>query len=524
MIFTVRQDANTHKFNQHWKMCVGSGHAPYALRSDWASQLRKVHEELGISYVRFHGIFSDGMQIVNNFGDVFPIPGAEKFEEYNFRNVAAAYDNILSCGMKPWVELSFMPEHLASGKEQCFFFEEGNITPPADYDRWSDLIVKFVEFLIARYGKDEVETWFFEVWNEPDLKGFWFGTKQEYFHLYDVTARAVKSVDTELKVGGPATSGSKWIHGFLAYCKEHDCPVDYISTHQYAGDPVGMIDVDGINEEAEEKEIAFNPGANDVFGGIKKGSLLDAFRHMMSDKSETEDLPYEGLRENAEIVRKQAGNLPVYYTEWNENAIFSAFTNDTRKVAAFDVRVILETENTIDGSSIWCFSDIFQEFHLFREEFHGGFGMLTESGIPKPLYHALSMMAGLPADRLELGVEATKGEIGIAAFQDCKSLQILLFRQKMKNLDLPKEKAELLIECVKPARVEQQRIDAESGNPLKIWNEMGSPAIPSPEQVREIIEKSTPLVEEPECRWAGGRLLINAELGVNDIYLLRIIK
>ena len=145
-------------------------------------------------------------------------------------------------GMKPFVELSFMPQHLAKEDVRGMFFYRPNICMPKDDQAWIDYIQSFVRFLIDRYGQEEVESWYFEVWNEPDLPVVFFhGTREDYFHLYEITARAIKEVDEKIRVGGPSTSGSKWVKSFVAFCKEHNVPVDFVTTHQYAGDPLGGV-------------------------------------------------------------------------------------------------------------------------------------------------------------------------------------------------------------------------------------------------------------------------------------------
>lgn len=524
MRFEITKNQKTHKFNQHWRFSVGSDHAPMVLWSRYAEQLSFIHKELGIRYVRFHGIFSDDMEVMNDFSQIFPIPGAEKYRELNFRRIAEVYDQVLRCGMKPFVELSFMPKQIASGDEKCFFYygPKNNISQPAEPEKWAELIRSYLAFLMHRYGKEEVESWYFEVWNEPDLGGFFAGSKEDYFRFYELTARTIKEVDEKLRVGGPATSGSKWIHGFLEYCGEKKVPVDFVSTHQYAGDPVGMIDVEGKLEEQEEAFEFHMP--EHPFEGLPEGSsVLTALQFLMADKSETEDVPDNGIRDNAAIVKQQAKGLPVIYTEWNENGIFAAASNDTRKVPAFDIRAVLDTEKSIDFSSIWCFSDLFEEFHLFPEEFHGGFGMLTASGIPKPLFYGMKLLTLVGEERIELSEDATAGEIGIGAFRSEIGVQVLLFRQKMKNLDLPKERAEISVELSgDPEEVSLYRIDEEHCNPLAIWKELGSPAIPTPAEKEEIIRRSSLQKETPEYTYQEGSLTLSAELGVNDIFLFTI--
>ncbi len=520
---------------KHWQFCVGSGHALLALRTDYTRQLKFIHDTLGIARVRFHGIFCDDMHTFNDLSMQLPVPGAEAFPEYNFNACGVAYDNVLDAGMKPFVELSFMPKKLAGQyedrDERGMFFYRPVILPPADFRAWQDYIRAFVRFLIHRYGPEEVRTWYFEVWNEPDLPiVFWNGTRDEYFALYEATARAIKEVDPLIPVGGPSSSASKWVESFLAYCRAHDVPVDFVTTHQYAGDPIGGVSEQGSPDDdgpAPSFNAAAFPrrgqGGGAVLDGIADKTFLNGFRALMPDKSETEDLPNDVMIRNAAIVRKQAGDLPLFYTEWNENAIFSAWTNDTRKAAAYDVKTALDVADDLDGSSIWCFSDIFEELHPFPQEFHGGFGMLSQSGIPKPVYHAMKMLADAGDLRLDLGPDATKGEIGYAAFRKGGTLQILLFRQKMKNLDLAPEKVAVSVELPEaPAGVTLRRVDETRGNPLRVWQEMGSPVSLNRAEIRRITEVSAVEDEPFVAAYTDGSLKLEASLGCNDIWFFTV--
>lgn len=533
MKITIDCGADTHSFRRHWQFCVGSGHAPLALRTDYVKMLKKVHEELGITYVRFHGIFNDDMDVVRSLADILPAKGAERFVEYNFEKIGMAYDNVLACGMKPFVELSFMPRLLGSGDTVSGLFYRGNITPPADYEKWGGFIREFIGYLIRRYGREEVESWYFEVWNEPDLSVFFDGKKADYFKLYETTARAIRDVDQKLRVGGPATSGSKWIDSFLSFCRETQAPLDFISTHQYAGDPICGVS-GGADPEAENEKMNLDfLKHRDIFqkpqetgDGRKAPTILEGFRQIMKDQSELVDLPADSFRKNAAMAAEKAaqhGSLPLIYTEWNANAIFSAETNDTRKVAAYDLKAALDTEMTVDHSGIWCFSDLFEEFHHFQEEFHGGFGLLTSHGIPKPVYHALQMLTEVGEQRIELEDGATDREIGTAAFRNEKEVWILLFRQKMKNLRLPKENAVVEVRMPdKPLQVTVKRIDERHGNPLAVWEAMGRPVPAMPDQIETIREKSEIHEEALEFTYEDGRMRFEAALGVNDIWMVRV--
>src|ERR1700691_1029654 len=169
-------------FPHFWEHTVGSGHAPLALRADWQAQLRVAHHELGFRHVRFHALLSEEMEtLICEEGELL----------YSFFNADQVMDFLLSIGMRPFVELSFMPVTLASGNTTVFRYR-ANVTPPKDYNQWAILIGKLVAHWVERYGAKEVREWFFEVWNEPNLKAFWTGTQQDYFKLYRVTAEAIK--------------------------------------------------------------------------------------------------------------------------------------------------------------------------------------------------------------------------------------------------------------------------------------------------------------------------------------------
>ncbi|HJU52989.1 MAG TPA: hypothetical protein VJ715_00390, partial [Pyrinomonadaceae bacterium] len=146
------------KFFRH---VVGAGRAAEGLRADWQRDLAVVRRECGFEYVRFHGLLQDELGVYSEDRRGQPV--------YNFQYVDALYDAILAHGMKPFVEFGFMPRSLASGKKTVFWWE-GNITPPKDYGKWEQLIRALVTHWTARYGAGEVRRWYFEVWNEPNLK------------------------------------------------------------------------------------------------------------------------------------------------------------------------------------------------------------------------------------------------------------------------------------------------------------------------------------------------------------------
>ncbi|MGM9538611.1 MAG: hypothetical protein ACI3VN_09810 [Candidatus Onthomonas sp.] len=519
MTVEIRKDTRTVPFHRHWQFCVGSPHATYALRRDYYEQLRQVHQELKIQRVRFHGIFCDDMHTYHKMSDFLPIPGGGSYTERSFRWCGAAYDNVLAAGMKPFVELSFMPKHLAKKNRKGLFFYKPNISPPRDYEKWYQYIQDFLRFLIGRYGIDEVCQWYFEVWNEPDLQlPFFAGSQADYFKLYGTTVRAIKEIDSRLLVGGPSTSGSKWVPELLDYCRKNDIPIDFITTHEYAGDPLG-----GLEENGKDEKMKISM---DLLAGVKQKKtlrhdrMLDLYRAVSRVENVADTLNKDALIGFSRRAKRDAEGLPVLYTEWNMCASFSAPCNDTRMQAAYIIHAILGTQDTIDGSSIWCFTDLFEELHPFPEEFHGGFGLLTQSGIKKPSYHALQMLTDAGAERYLL--PEPEGDVEAAAFRSERGIQVLLAKL---NFRPTREQTEVSV-CVAleraPERVAIRRIDETHGNPLRVWESIGAPQVPSPEQVRWISAESAVSPEKLPYTYENGRLSMRVRLGDNDIVFIEI--
>ena len=164
-------------------------------RAGWSS-LQSCRELCGFRFVRFHGLFHDDMFVYRENNGV---------AVYNFQYIDELFDRLLEIGMRPFVEFGFCPGDLATEKGTVFWWK-GNGSPPKDFGKWAELVRKSVSHWVSRYGVDEVRRWYFEVWNEPNLHPFFRGTRSQYFELYKVSALAVKQIDSQLRVGGPATS------------------------------------------------------------------------------------------------------------------------------------------------------------------------------------------------------------------------------------------------------------------------------------------------------------------------------
>jgi xylan 1,4-beta-xylosidase len=372
-VVPVPQKVITIDFNQvkgpmstMFKECIGAGRANEGLRADWQQQLAEVKKVCDFKYIRMHGLLSDDMGVFSYDRKGNPI--------YNFQYIDVLYDYILSIGMKPFVELGFMPSALASGKETIFWWK-GNVTPPKDYDQWAGLIKALTQHYTDRYGADEVKTWYFEVWNEPNLSpGFWSGTQAEYFKLYQYTVQAIKSVNKDYRVGGPATAGAGWVPEMIDFCVKNNLPLDYISTHSY-GVMQGFLDEYGIT-----------------------GTVLAKSKMSVSG---------DVLRSRSQIAHSSMPSLELHYTEWSSSYTPADPIHDSYHEAPYILQKLKQVGDAPNSMSYWVFTDIFEEPGPRFTPFHGGFGLVNYQGIKKPAYYAYAYMNKLGSMELVNGDSAS---------------------------------------------------------------------------------------------------------------------
>jgi xylan 1,4-beta-xylosidase len=428
-------------FPHFWEHTVGSCHATMALRADWQSQLRRCHQELGFQHVRFHGILSDDMGTLMCENEQLV---------YSFFNADQIIDFLLSIGMRPFIELSFMPTTLSSGNDIVFHYK-GNVNPPKDYDGWKVLISKLVTHWVQRYGASEVAEWFFEVWNEPNLDAFWKGSQADYFKLYKYTAEAIREVNPALKVGGPATANNEWIAEFLAFCNKDNVPVDFISTHHYPTDSFGK------------------PGDN------TEEQLAASVR--------------SALRKEAAEVRSKAKGLPVYYTEWCTSSNPFDSMHDEPYAAAFIIKTVMEATGLVNGYSYWTFSDIFEENYFSSAPFHGGFGLMNIYGVPKPAYRAFELLHRLGNDLLP--VEGGHETVDAWVIRGKGKVTVLLTNWALPRHDIKMEMVRITLTGLPEIReAHVERIDETHANAAKGWADMGMPESLSPHMVQALESKS----------------------------------
>jgi xylan 1,4-beta-xylosidase len=455
-----------------WEHTVGSGHATLALRADWQAQLKRVRQEIGMRHVRFHGILSD---------DMGTLVGQSDQLIYSFFNIDRIFDFLLSIGMKPFVELSFMPSILSSGSQTVFHYR-ANVSPPRDLSQWSTLIRKLAAHCVERYGIQEVREWFFEVWNEPNLTAFGSGNQAEYFELYRYTAEALKTVDTALKVGGPATADNAWIKAFVAFCATRNLPIDFVSTHHYPTDAFG--------QPGDDTEAQLSKSTRSI------------------------------LREEAREVRQQAGSLPVYYTEWSTSSNPRDPIHDDPYAAAFIVKTVLEANGLVQGYSYWTFSDIFEENYFPSVPFHGGFGLLNLYGIAKPAYRAYQLLHELGTEIRP--VEGHHETVDAWLVSDTGSSTLVLTNFALPRHPITTESVSFTMKSAMAFRsASLRRIDLDHANAKRRWEQMGKPGYLSAAMVNELDAASALQSEDQPMTYESGQYKLELTLPPQSVAAIR---
>ena len=365
--------------NQMFNLCVGAGRANEGLRADWQRQLAYVHRECGFRYLRFHGLLCDDMGVYSEDKNGQPI--------YNWQYIDELFDFMLSIGVKPFVEIGFMPSALASGQNTIFWWK-GNVTPPKDYAKWENLIKALVTHWKERYGENEVATWYFEVWNEPNLDGFWIGQTRKakptksflnmrstsISNFMTSTAKAIKAVSSRFRVGGPATAGCAWVPETINFCVKNKVPIDFISTHHYCVNS-------GFLDETGTAGTIFSQDPNAMSGRVHN------VRRQIAESADP--------------------NLELHFTEWSASYTPTDPIHDSYHSAAFILNSLRRSGSDPQSMSYWTFTDIFEENGPRTTPFHGGFGLINYQGINKPAFYAYQFLNRLGTVELKSNDEAS---------------------------------------------------------------------------------------------------------------------
>lgn len=501
-------------FTHYWSVGVGAGRANEGLRAGWLEHLNLVKEQCGFQYVRMHGIFHDDMFIY------FQKANGEVV--YNWQYVDELYDRMLDMGVKPFVELAFFPKDMALKDSKTQFWWKANVSVDRNnFGKWHDLVKAFTQHVVDRYGLEEVRTWYFEVWNEPNLTGngaFFHGTRSDYFRLYKEAALAVKSVDKQLKIGGPATSNyvadkrhegevmdhkksvfysqevintkqwkGVWIEDFLRYCEKEGLPVDFVSTHPYPTD------------------YALDPETN---------RSKDAIRYIHSLK---DDINW--LRE--QLAESKYPNAEIHLTEWSTSPNSRDRMHDILPPAAFIIKSNLDCLGLANSLMYWTFTDVFEEKGGGESIFHGGFGMINFQGLVKPSFHAYRMLHQLGDEKLYyndpvfVSRSSKSGKVTAIAFNYPEEYEEAVPSARNFNnyMNASSKKVDLVLKGLEPGTTFTiETLDKEHGNIYDDYVAIGAPHSPTREETAYLKQKAWGTHKEMIRVAADGTLTFSRDL------------
>lgn len=461
--------------------CIGTGRMGLALQKEFVDHLELVQKSIRFKYIRGHGLLCDDVGIYREY----KLDG-ESHTFYNFTYLDRIIDTFQEYGIKPFLELGFMPEKLKTG-DQSVFYWNGNVTPPASYEKWADLIRATMGHLVERYGRKEVITWPVEVWNEPNIH-FWAGTREEYFRLYEYSARAVKQVDERISVGGPAICGvqtEKWLRGFFEHCIENDLPLDFVSRHCYtANKPIRR----GHYTYHTLKEPTY------LIEDLKKTKLI------MADYSLT-------------------SNMPLHITEFNSSYGPTCPIHDTDFHAPYIARILSEIGEYADSYSYWTFSDVFEEADVPKSIFHGGFGLVALNSIKKPTFYAFEFFS-------KAGDELLYRDDNLVVTK--KNDQYVIIGWNLPDMYDGRRTEEEAYHLVLPAIGKQaimvkKLVGGQQANPLQTWSNLGKPRSLNKQQLDILQAAAEPMQTDAKLVNNDGVYGIDITIACNQLCMVEIV-
>jgi xylan 1,4-beta-xylosidase len=474
--------------DRFFDLSIGSDYPGTLIREDSQGQLKTTVDELGFRYIRFHAVFHD-------------VLGTVKVQDgkivYDWTKLDQLYDALLAKGIKPFVELGFTPEAMKTS-DLTIFYWKGNTSHP-QLGPWRDLIDAFVRHVRQRYGEAEVRSWFFEVWNEPNLDGFWEKADQAaYFELYDVTAKAIKAIDPALRVGGPSTAGAAWVPEFLAHVKQSGAAVDFVTTHTY-GVEGGFLDEKG----EQDTKLSASPDA--IVGDVRR------------------------VRE--QIQASAFPGLPLYFTEWSTSYTPRDSVHDSYVSAAYIVEKLRRTQGLVQGMSYWTYTDLFEEPGPPTKPFEGGFGLMNPQGIRKPAWFAYKYLNAIKGQAL------ATGDGQVFAARDGSRVAVLAYAwrqpdQKVSNRPFYQrphptfdvEPLKLKVAGLKPGsyRLRVRRTGYRANDAYSAYIDMGLPKTLTPDQVGQLQALTQDRPEIDKVVQVKGGAVVDLPMRANDVVLIEL--
>lgn len=474
--------------DRFFDLAVGADFPGTTGRPEALAQLKTAVDELGFRSLRLHAIFHDALGTVKKDGErlVFDFSGIDRF-----------YDALLARGIQPYVELGFTPQALATSGLKIFHWQ--GLTSHPEPEGWKQLVEAFARHLIQRYGAEQVRQWHFEVWNEPNLDGFWERADQAaYFRLYADTARVLKRVDPGLRVGGPGTAGADWVVPFLAFARAEGVAVDFVSTHTYGVDG-GFLDEYG----QDDNRLSRSPDS--IVGDVR--------------------------RVRAQIDASAFPGLPLHITEWSTSYNPRDPVHDHYIGAAYVLEKLRAVRGLAQAMSYWTYSDLFEEAGPPPATFHGGFGLMTREGLRKPAWFAYRYLHALRGRELPADDGATWAAV------DGRRLAAVVWDWRLpEQTDSNRPHFTRLHPAVRAApvalraeglapgryRLRLQRTGFDANDAHSAWIRLGKPAQPSAAQLQRLRALTTDRPERDLTVRVGadGRLRWRWPMRSHDVVLL----
>lgn len=484
-------------------------------------------------YVRTHNLLTtgDGTAALKWGSTNAYTEDASGKPRYDWTIVDRIFDTYVERKMKPLVEIGFMPEALSTkpqpyrhdwGIEKSYnTIFTGWAYPPRDYRKWAELVYQWVRHSVSRYGRAEVETWYWELWNEPDI-GYWKGTPEEYFKLYDFTADAVKRGLSTARIGGPHVTGpngartQKFLRDFLEHCLrgtnnatgKTGTPLDYVSFHA-KGAPAVI-------------EGHVRMGISNQLRAISNGfQIVASFPELRNIPIIIGESDPEGCAACSSRLHPQ--------NAYRNGTVYSSYT--AAQIARTYELAELHRVNLV-GIVTWAF-----EFE--NQPYFDGFRDLATNGIDKPVLNVFRML-GLMGGRRVLAESANavpveairdsgvrgKPDVSAIASRQQRTLSVLVWNYHDDDLPAPPAEVALMVEGLPSGRVllSHYRIDADHSNSYEAWKRMGAPQNPSQEQYAKL-EKAgrLELLSSPErLQTDNGRVTLRFNLPRQGVSLCRL--
>ena len=472
------------------------------LLAEHQEMLRTIQKEVGFKYIRVHGILDDALMV---YGE------NERGEpELNFSFVDMILDFLLSIGLRPFIELSYMPKKLARPDAREAYYNHSIISLPADDVKWSTLISRFVRHLNSRYGYQEVAAWPFSLWNLPDsgetLLGL--GSTEDYFHFYESTYRTVKEQNAEISFSGPScltetAERGTFLPEFLSLCREHHCMPDLLQYHFYP------IYIESLGNSKQRLAYRYSPNA-------LKESVETVYRNM-------QDWP--------------GCPLPLHISEWSSTISHHELLSDTAFQAVYITNNVLENYDSTDSLCYWTLADTISIGKMAADLFHGGLGLFTYNGIKKASYQAFRMLAKLGDEKLASGdgyfiTRSSNGwQIMLYNYQHYSELYARgeLFDMTFTNRYTPfpnavRQKFSLVLEGLTDEEylLTETTLSQKLGSSFDKWLEFGALPLSCQEDLEYLQSASLPLVQKRIVHAENSKMELSFTLEPHEVRLIEV--